>query len=109
MLAYHVEWHIRRAWAPPLFAEDDPGEAARRRASPVRPSVPSRSAERKATTKRAGDEHRVHHVRGLLEHLATLTRNTVQVQGSDHPFEQLTVPTELQRTAFELLHVKLAA
>ena len=50
----------------------------------------------------------MHHFRGLLEHLATLTRNTVQVQGSEHPFEQLTVPTELQRTAFELLQVKLA-
>ena len=37
-----------------------------------------------------------------------LTHNTVQVQGSEHPFEQLTVPTELQRTAFELLKVKLA-
>ena len=108
MLAYYVEWHMRRAWAPLLFAEDDPQEAARRRASPVRPSVPSHSAERKATTKRTGDGHRVHHFRGLLEHLATLTRNTVQVQGSEHPFEQLTVPTELQRTAFELLKIKLA-
>ena len=107
MLAYYVEWHMRRAWAPLLFAEDDPEEAARRRASPVRPSVPSHSAERKATTKRTRDGHRVHHFRGLLEHLATLTRNTVQVKGSEHPFEQLTVPTELQRTAFELLQVKL--
>ena len=74
----------------------------------MRPSVPSHSAERKATTKRTQDGHRVHHFRGLLEHLATLTRNTVAVQGSEHPFEQLTVPTELQRTAFELLQVKLA-
>ena len=48
------------------------------------------------------------HFRGLLEHLATLTRNTAQVQGSEHAFEQLTVPAELQRTAFELLQVKLA-
>lgn len=108
MLAYYVEWHMRRAWAPLLFAEDDPEDAERRRASPVRPSEPSESAERKATTKRTVHRHRVHHFRGLLEHLATLTRNTVQVQGSEHPFEQMTVPTELQRTAFELLQVKLA-
>ena len=108
MLAYYVEWHMRRAWAPLLFAEDDPEDAAHRRASPVRPSVPSHSAERKATTKRTAHGHPVHHFRGLLEHLATLTRNAVQVHGSEHPFEQLTVPTELQRTAFELLHVKLA-
>ena len=108
MLAYYVEWHMRRAWAPLLFAEDDPEDALRRRASPVRPSVPSDSAERKASTKRTTHGHPVHHFRGLLEHLATLTRNTVQVQGSQHPFEQLTVPSELQRTAFELLQVKLA-
>ena len=87
MLAYYVEWHMRRAWAPLLFAEDDPEEAARRRQSPVRPSVPSHSAERKATTQRTRHGHRVHHFRGLLEHLATLTRNTVEVQGSEHPFE----------------------
>ena len=108
MLAYYVEWHMRRAWAPLLFAEDDPEDAAHRRASPVRPSVPSQSVERKATTKRTAHGHPVHHFRGLLKHLATLTRNTVQVQGSQHSFEQLTVPTELQRTAFELLQVKLA-
>ncbi|MDE0306659.1 MAG: transposase [Albidovulum sp.] len=24
LLAYYVEWHLRRAWAPLLFAEDDP-------------------------------------------------------------------------------------
>ena len=107
MLAYHVEWHMRRAWAPLLFAEDDPGDAARRRPSPVRPSVPSKSAARKAETRRTVQGHPVHHFRGLLDHLATLTRNTVQVHGSEHPFEQLTVPTELQRTAFELLQVKL--
>ena len=108
MLAYYVEWHMRRAWATLLFAEDDPEGAARRRASPVCPSVPSASAERKAASKRTVHGHRVHHFRGLLEHLATLTRNTIQVQGSEDPFEQLAVPTELQRTAFELLQVKLA-
>lgn len=108
MLAYYVEWHMRRAWAPLLFAEDDPEKMAQRRASPLRPSVPSDSAERQATTKRTVHGHPVHHFRGVLEHLATLTRNTVQVQGSEHPFEQLTVPSELQRTAFKLLQVKLA-
>ena len=108
MLAYYVEWHMRRAWAPLLFAEDDPEEATRRRTSPVQPSVPSASAERKAATKRTREGHCVHHFRGLLDHLATLTRNTVEVHGSAHPFEQLTVPTALQRTALELLQVKLA-
>ena len=108
MLAYYVEWHMRRAWAPLLFAEDDPEDAASRRASPVQPRVPSQSTERKAATRRGVHGQPVHHFRGLLDHLATLTRNTVQVHGSEHPFEQITLPTELQRTAFELLRVKLA-
>ena len=99
---------MRRAWAPLLFAEDTPEEAPRRRTSPVQPSEPSASAERKAATKRTRERHCVHHFRGLLDHLATLTRNTVEVHDSAHPFEQLTVSTELQRTTFDLLEVKLA-
>ena len=80
-----------------MYAEDDPEEAARRRTSPVRPGVPPNSAEPKATTKRAREGHPVHRLRGLPEHLAPcLTRNTVQVQGSESPFGPLTVPTELQ-------------
>ncbi len=50
----------------------------------------------------------MHHFRGLLDHLATLTRNTVQVHGAEQPFQQLTVPTDLQRHAFELLDVRIA-
>ena len=49
----------------------------------------------------------MHHFRGLLDHLATLTRNTVQVHGAEQPFQQLTVPTDLQRHAFELLDVRI--
>ena len=107
MLAYYVEWHMRRAWAPLLFAEDDPQDAARRRPSPVSPSVPSHSSERKAATRRTPQGQPVHHFRGLLRHLATLTRNTLQLQGSKLTFQQLTVPTDLQRLALELLQVKL--
>ena len=108
MLAYYVESRMRRAWAALLFAEDDPEQAARRRASPVRSHLSSGSAERKAATQRTVHGRPVHDFRGLLDHLAILTRNTVQVHGSHHPFQQLTVPTELRRTAFELLEVKLA-
>ena len=111
VLAYYVEWHMRRAWASLLFVEDDPEDdpegAERRRASPVRPRVPSSSARRKAVTGETVHGHPVHRFNGLLQYLATLTRNTVRVHGSDHPFEQLTVPTELQRTALKLLDIPL--
>ena len=107
VLAYYVEWHMRRAWAPLLFAEDDPGNARRRQGSPVRPSAPSDSARRKAATRLTARGHPAHHFRGLLEHLATLTRNTIQAHGCEHTFEQLTVPTDLQRTALNLLKAPL--
>jgi len=45
--------------------------------------------------------------RGLLDHLATLTKNTVQPQSGLPAFNQLTVPTPLQKQALELLEVDL--
>ena len=102
MLAYYVEWHLRRAWAPLLFAEDDPQGAAQRRGSPVKPARRSVSAEAKALTKKTSEGETVHRFRGLLEHLATLTKNTIQPAGDLPPFDRLTVPTPLQQKAFDL-------
>jgi hypothetical protein len=103
MLAYYVEWHMRQALAPLLFAEDDPQGAAQRRGSPVKPARRSASAEAKALTKKTFEGETVHRFRGLLEHLATLTKNTIQPTGDLPPFDRLTVPTSLQQKAFDLL------
>ena len=109
MLAYHVEWHMRRWLAPLLFADDDPHTSADQRPSPVRAPEPSQSAKRKTSTRRTPDhEFAVHHFRGLLDHLATLTQNTVRMHGSPDTFELLTVPTPIQRKAFELIGLKLS-
>jgi len=105
MLAYYVEWHMRQAWAPLLFAEDDPEGAARRRGSPVKPATRSASAEAKARGKRTPDGEPVHRFRGLLDHLATLTKNTIAPAGDLPSFEQLSVPTPLQQKAFDLLGI----
>ena len=107
MLAYYVEWHMRRAWAPLLFAEDDPADAAQRRGSPVKPARRSASAEAKASTKKTPEGETVHRFRGLLDHLATLTKNTIQPTGDLPCFDQLTVPTSLQQKAFDLLGVPI--
>jgi hypothetical protein len=107
MLAYYVEWHMRRAWAPLLFAEDDPADAATRRGSPVKPATRSASAEAKVSAKKTPDGETVHRFRGLLDHLATLTRNTIQPAGDLPPFDQLTAPTSLQQKAFDLLGVSI--
>ncbi len=107
MLAYYVEWHMRQAWAPLLFAEDDPADAARRRGSPVQTATRSSSAEHKASTKKTSAGYPVHRFRGLLDHLATLTQNAIQPAGGLPAFRQLTTPTPLQQQALDLLGVKI--
>jgi Transposase DDE domain len=106
MLAYYVEWHMRRALAPMLFDDDDPaaGEAVRR--SVVAPAQRSPRAQAKALTKRTQEGAPVHSFPTLLADLATLTQNRVQPKAPGPPaFEMLATPTPLQRRAFELLGV----
>ena len=107
MLAYYVEWHMRRAWAPLLFAEDDREGAAQRRGSPVKPATRSASAEVKALRKKTPEGLTVHRFRGLLDHLATLTKNTIQPKGDLPSFDRLTQTTDLQRKAFDLLEISI--
>jgi transposase len=106
MLAYYVEWHMRRALAPMLFEDDDKPAAARRRRSPITKALRSETAERKAHTKLAADGSPVHSFQTLLEDLATLAKNTLQPKdGSAKPFEMITTPTPLQQRALDLLGV----
>ena len=98
---------MRRAWAPLLFGEDDPQGAAQRRGSPVQPAARSQSAEEKASGKTTPDGETVHRFRGLLDHLATLTKNTIQPHGDLPAFDRLTVPTPLQQKAFQLLGLSI--
>jgi len=106
MLAYYVEWHMRKALAPMLFDDHDKGSAAMARKSVVHPAVRSEAARRKARTQRTGDGLPVHSFRTLLQDLGTLAKNRVQpkIAGTD-TFDQFTTPTPLQSRAFELLGV----
>ena len=106
MLAYHVEWHMRRDLAPILFEDDDREGARAQRSSPVEPAKVSESAKAKAADKRTPDGLPVHGFTTLLADLATLTLNEVTLPGSpDHAFPLLATPTQLQRRAFELLEI----
>ena len=107
MLAYHVEWHMRRALAPMLFHDHDTAAAEAARASPVDPALRSKAARAKAGTKRTPDGQPVHSFRSLLGDLATLTRNRVRpaVPGAATA-DILTRPTPLQAKAFRLLRVR---
>jgi hypothetical protein len=106
MLAYHVEWHMRRALVTMLHDEEDRAAATAARESIVAPAQRSPQTLRKVHDQRTGDGHPVHSFRTLLADLATLCRNRVRLRGGGEPtFEMLTRPTALQQRAFELLGV----
>jgi len=112
MLAYYVEWHMREALAPILFDDHEAHAAAKSRPNMVAPAERSEAAKRKAKTKMTADNLPVHSFRTLLADLATITKNTVEVEriGNDPvTFEKLARPTRLQQRALDLLGVKLAA
>jgi hypothetical protein len=83
MLAYYLEWHMRRDLAPILFHDHDRTAAEAQRLSPVAPAKPSPAARRKAATKLTETREPATSFRSLLRHLACLTRNTVRLS-RDH-------------------------
>ncbi len=108
MLAYYVEWHMRQAWAPLLFDDDDPVAAATQRTSVVAPAQRSPRAQRKARTKKTADAQPVHSFQTLLADLATLAKNRVRFGGADAATLTIyTQPTPLQQRALQLLNVNL--
>ena len=107
MLAYYVEWHMRRALAPILFEDHDKVEAETMRTSPVAKAKRSRSALAKASSRRTAAGGPVHSFQTLLDDLATLTRNRVHAAGATAGFEIDAVPTPAQHKAYELLGLKV--
>ena len=81
MLACYLTWHLRRAWAPLTFTDQNPPAPA----SPVAAARRSAAAQAKASYQydQAGQPY--YSFRGLLEHLATLTRNQVRFAGAQVP------------------------
>ena len=105
MLAYYVEWHMRRALAPLLFDDEHPGQ---RGGSPVSPAQRSRSAKAKARTKRTPDDLPIQSFQDWLKDLATIVSNRIQPTVQSIPaFEVLTRRTEAQQKALDLLGVSL--
>jgi len=99
MLACYLTWHLRKAWAPLTFTDENPP----RPGNPVAPATRSAPAQAKAS--RQHDEHGqpCHSFRGLLAHLATLTRNDVRFAAATATVPMLTEPTSTQREAFGLI------
>ena len=96
MLACYLTWHLRTAWVPLTFTGQHPPQQANRRA-------PRRSAPPRPSLASAPRAYRS--FRGLIEHLATLTRNQVRYTGTQVTIPTLAEPTSAQREAFHLIGV----
>ena len=104
MLAYYVEWHMRKALAPLLFDDEELDENRKRR-DPVKPAKPSVSAKNKKEQKLTSEGFIVQSFDTLLEELGTRCRNRCRIQSDSKgpAFYQLTEISPLQKRAFELL------
>ena len=103
MLAYYVEWHLRRSLAPLLFQDHDRADAAKQRTSVVAKAEISQAARQKKSSKRTEEGLPVHSFRTLLAELANADR--IRVRVGEHTFDKLAQLTPLQKRAFQLLEV----
>jgi len=104
MLAYYVEWHMREAWAPLLFADED--QAAKATRDPVAPAQRSAKARHLVHTRHLDDGSPTHSFSTLLDELATITRNTCRAAAAGQAaptFQLLTTPNPKQVQALELI------
>jgi hypothetical protein len=99
MLACYLVWHLRRAWAPLTFTDEHPPAPA----DPVAPASRSPQAQAKASRQHNETGRPYRSFRGLLAHLATLTRNQVRFAGTPATVPMLAEPTSTQREAFDLI------
>jgi len=89
MLAYHVEWHLRRAWEPLLWAE----------------KAPKAHGGKKATGSNE-DGLKIRRYRDILRELAAYTRNTLRFSQAEKATLTLyPTPSPLQQKAFDLLGI----
>jgi hypothetical protein len=105
MLAAYLTWHLRQAWAPLTYTDEDPPQQD----SPVTPAKRSPSAEAKAS--RQHDKHGRAYLsyQGLLNHLGTLARNELRFAGAPAVVPVLTEPTSRQKQAFDLIGAPIPA
>jgi hypothetical protein len=103
MLACYLTWHLRQAWAPLTFTDQNPPTPG----NPVAPARRSAAAQAKASHQHdpAGRPYRS--FRSLLAHLATLTRNQVRFASAAADVPMLAEPTSTQRQAFDLIGVPI--
>jgi hypothetical protein len=103
MLAAYLTWHLRQAWAPLTYTDEEPPASA----NPVAPAKRSAAAEAKASCQHDENGRPYRSFQGLLTHLGTLTRNELRFGGTPATVPVLAEPTSEQRQAFDLIAAPL--
>src|SRR5438128_4739903 len=98
LLAYYLEWHLRKAWAELLFVDEQPPLAA----DPVAKAERSPAAKRKASTQRTANGDRCHSFASLLGELALIVRDTNRITDTDAVFTKITNANPTQTRALAL-------
>jgi hypothetical protein len=104
MLAYYVEFHLRKAWAELLYADEEDSV----RSTSVAPAEPSPSAKEKKKLAHSKGGLPLPSFHGLLKSLATLSKIRIRLGENGPLYTRTTRPTTLQARAFELLGVEVA-
>ena len=107
MLAYYVEYHLRRKLAPLLFAEEDPEAKKNLQPGPVQPVIPTPQAKKKAQTKRNQEGLQVTSFQSLMEELKSLCQLVVVPKNSSQEVILIDKISPTQKKAFKLLNIKL--
>lgn len=105
MLAYYVEWHLRKYLAPLLFEDEEIEDNL----TQIIKAKRSEKAKAKDSKKRNDLDFPVHSFRTLLDDLGTICLNTVEctLTAGKYVFNKITTPTRLQQKALNLLGVSL--
>ena len=102
-LSAHLMHHVRSRLAPLTFRDTE----VPTHESPVAKKHVSATAKAKIAYKVNQDGTPITSLRALFEGLETLTRNTCLIPGTDVTFTKTSIPTDIQRQAFELIGAKI--
>lgn len=103
MLAYYVEFHLRKAWAELLYTDEE-GSV---RITPVAPVQPSPSGREKKAKAHSHSGLPLQSFAGLMKSLSTLAKIQIRLGDKGPLYNRTTKPTPLQARAFELIGVEV--
>lgn len=104
VLAYYVEWHMRKALASVLF-DDENLERDRWERDPVAKAQPGEKARGKKRAAATDEGWPIHSFSSLMATMGTRSRHTCRANKGNNAlrFDQLTEPTSFQSHVFALL------